>query len=111
MASVADNATCARDTIGHVAMNGATVRGDTLPTGCDAPLQALPFAASSTVNGHPILGKMERLDVASPHAVHKVALRHRQWFAVALHARPPHRDSPGQLIQCHRVLLRIATFH
>ncbi len=45
VASVADNATCGRDTIGYVAMNGATVRGTTLPTGserhcrpCHSPL-------------------------------------------------------------------------
>ncbi len=37
MANVADNATCARDTIGHVAMNGATVRGTTSPTGYERP--------------------------------------------------------------------------
>ncbi len=36
MASVADDATCARDAIGHVAMNEATVRGDTLPTDVNA---------------------------------------------------------------------------
>ncbi len=53
---------------------------------------------------------MERLDVARPLTVRKVALRHRQWLVCVTRSGDASRFA-GQLVQGHRVLPRFAALH